>query len=136
VPRYLRWDELPENHRNYGEEPDSFELGWQVRDEHDRLVTMDRLASPLVVKALPLAGKRFAPCALWLHRAYPDGKVGLVRKRGNDRVIANGTEASFDALVAPGDAQHFAPLRGKASLRDAFLDWLHANYKTTKVSPP
>jgi len=131
-PEYLRWDELPEHHPNHGEEPEPFELGWHALDDAH---AMERLASPLIVKALPLAGGRFAPCALWLHRAYPDGEVGLVQKRGKDRFIAEKTVARFDALVAPGDAPHFAPLRNKASLRDAFLDWLQVNYKTTKVSP-
>lgn len=132
-PRHLRWDELPTDHRNYGEEPAPFELGWHMKDEHGLERTMDRLASPLIVKPLPLAGGRFAPCALWLHRAYPNGKVGLVRRHGNDRALVKSTEAQFDVLVAPGDAPCFAPLRGKPSLRQAFLDWLKASYQTRSV---
>ena len=38
---------------------------------------LDRFASPLIVKALPLADNRFVPCALWLNRAYPVGAVSL-----------------------------------------------------------
>lgn len=134
---FLRWNELPANHPNYGEEPGQFELGWRALDDRDNRLAMDRLASPLIVKALPLAGGRYAPCALWLNRAYPEGVVGLVQKQGREekRVIKMGTEAAFDDLRAPDDVQHFAPLRGHTSLREAFLDWLQAAHKTTKVSP-
>ena len=86
----------------------------------------DRLASPLIVKALPLADGRFAPCALWLHRGYPDGKVGL--KKDDPR--HDRSRADFDVLVAPGDKARFAPLASGndapqgTRLRTAFFDWL------------
>ncbi|MBK8175237.1 MAG: hypothetical protein IPK66_08245 [Rhodospirillales bacterium] len=92
----------------------------------------DRLASPLIVKALPLPDGLFLPCALWLNRASPTcGEVVLVR---DNRVVAN-SAAPFDQLVAPGDDAHFEPLSGKASLRDAFLDWLTATKKAKRAAP-
>lgn len=104
------------------DEPGAFELRWRFgSDEHDRL------ASPLIVKALPLADETFVPCALWLQRAYPAGEVVL---RG---VASSG--APFDRLVAPGDTPQFSALAGKASLREAFLHWLVNRHKTTVVAP-
>jgi len=111
------------NNRNAYDEPGPFELRWRAgKVEHDRL------ASPLVVKALPLADGTFVPCALWLNRAYPaNGEVIL---RG-----ANNSQAPFDRLVANGDTARFSALANKTSLRQAFLDWLHARYQTTVVAP-
>jgi CRISPR-associated protein Cmr1 len=104
------------------DEPDGFELRWRsAKEEHDRL------ASPLIVKALPLANGAFVPCALWLNRAYPEGEVFV---RGVDN-----SAAPFDRLVAPGDTPKFLALADKSSLRAAFLDWLRAKYRTTVVAP-
>lgn len=105
------------------EEPGPFELRW-CGDDPD---LGDRLASPLVVKAMPLAGRNFVPIALWLHRAYPrDGEV----------ILANVSRSSapFDRLVAEGDTPRFPALAGKDSLRQAFLDWLHKKHQTAKAS--
>lgn len=117
--------QFQKNARNGGryDEPDGFELCWRAGDgtEHDRL------ASPLIVKALPLADGTFVPCALWLNRAYPAGEVIL---RG-----VNNSQAPFDRLVAPGDTPRFSALAGKHSLRQAFLDWLQARYRMTVVAP-
>lgn len=110
--------------RNGGQydEPDDFELRWRSENtEHDRL------ASPLIVKALPLVEGRFVPCALWLNRAYPAGKVVL-------RGVKN-SSAPFDLLVAPGDTAQFSALYNKNSLRAAFLEWLHSTYQTSVVAP-
>lgn len=122
-PRNLRWNELPQDHPNYGTEPSNFELRWRAGN-----VEHDRLASPLIVKALPLANGTFAPCALWLNRAYPaNGEVIL-------RDVTN-SQAPFDRLVAQGDTARFSALANKTSLRQAFLDWLRARYQTTVVAP-
>jgi CRISPR-associated protein Cmr1 len=109
--------------RNGGrlDEPDTFELCWRSGGEEH-----DRLASPLIVKAMPLADGTFVPCALWLQRAYPAGDVVL---RGVAR-----SGAPFDRLVAPGDAPQFSALAGKASLREGFLDWLEKRHQTTVVA--
>lgn len=136
TPKYLGWHELPSGHGNHGDEPEPFEICWQARDVRGRLVPMERLASPLIVKALPLAGGKFAPCALWLHRAYPQGEVVLLRKQGPDaRVVVQGSAASFDHLVAAGDTPRFPPLDAKHSLREAFLGWLLTTQHTKVVAP-
>lgn len=105
------------------DEPDSFELRWRrAKDEYERL------ASPLIVKALPLADGTFTACALWLNRAYPaNGKVFL-RDKPN-------SEAPFDLLVAPGDTPRFSALANHKTLRDAFLSWLQAKSGITVVAP-
>lgn len=105
------------------DEPGGFELRWRFAGkEHDRL------ASPLIVKALPLADGTFVPCALWLNRSYPqNGEVAL-------KGVPN-SGAPFDLLVAPGDAPQFSALAGKTSLREAFLYWLVKRHKTTVVAP-
>jgi CRISPR-associated protein Cmr1 len=119
----LHWDELPASDPNHGTEPSgTFELRWRSgHEEHDRL------ASPLIVKALPLAGGRFVPCVLWLARAYPAGEVVLSG--------VNDSAAPFDRLVAAGDAPRFSPLASEQGLREAFLDWLRAKYQTMVVAP-
>ncbi|MCC6526646.1 MAG: type III-B CRISPR module RAMP protein Cmr1 [Polyangiaceae bacterium] len=105
------------------DEPGAFELSWRAGNiEHDRL------ASPLIVKALPLADDTFAPCALWLSRAHPANGQVVLRN-------ANNSQAPFDRLVASGDTARFSALANKTSLRQAFLDWLHSEYKTTVVAP-
>lgn len=113
------------------DEPDGFELRWRRQQgdnqQQDETEEYDRLASPLIVKALPLANGRFVPCALWLNRAYPPGEVFL-------RSVAN-SAAPFDQIVAPGDTPMFSALAGKQSLREAFFDWLRAKHQTTVVAP-
>lgn len=111
------------NNRNAYDEPGPFELRWRAGN-----VEHDRLASPLIVKALPLAGGKFAPCALWLNRAYPANGEVVLRD-------TNDSQAPFDRLVADGDTPRFAALANKASLREAFLDWVHATKGTTVVAP-
>ncbi len=119
------------------DEPGPYELRWQPADGSGG---GDRLASPLIVKALALADGTFVPCALWLNRAYPsNGQVGLARpkqgRRPNEKEVDPRTVAPFDRLVAPGDRPHFSALANKRSLREAFLDWLRAKYQTTVVAP-
>lgn len=116
-------------------EPGPFEIRWRSGG-----VEHERLASPLIVKALPLAGGRFVPCALWLHRSLPaDAEAGLVRQRPGgepeDKEVDPRTAAPLGALVAPGDTPLFKALEGKASLREAFLDWLRDQRGTTVVAP-
>ncbi len=98
------------------DEPGPFEINWRQGNE-----AHNRLASPLIVKAMPLADGRFVPIALWLERAWPaDGQVVL---RMGGREVAR-SAAPFDKLLGKGDKALFAPLAGKTSLREAFLDWL------------
>ncbi len=100
----------------------AFELGW-TRPGEER--PHERLASPLVVKAMPLADGSFAPVALWLFRAYPKGaSVVLLRGgEGRKRALPDDRRRPFDRLVAPGDRALYAPLL-KSTMRDAFFGWL------------
>ncbi len=104
-------------------EPEAFELTWM-----DGSGTRDRLASPLIVKSLPLADGKFVPCALWFHRAYPNGKVVLKDRERRER-----SAVPFDRLVAEGDMPRFKALANKQSLRQAFFDWLRG--KAIMVAP-
>lgn len=104
--------------RNGGayDEPGPFELTWKDRDG-----LHNRLASPLIVKAMPLASGKFVPIALWLERAWPAGGE-VVLKMGRD--VKPGSGAPFHKLLGNGDRAYFQPLTGKTSLREAFLDWV------------
>lgn len=113
-------------------EPPGFELRWARGPQ-----VFDRLASPLIVKPVALAGGAFAPCALWLNRAFPvNGQVGLFA-HGN---LRPGSLAPFDHLVAAGDAPLYAPLNqpnppngGQGHLQAAFNDWLVDTRHATRV---
>lgn len=105
------------------DEPGPFELRWSSgADEHDRL------ASPLIVKALPLADGRFVPSALWLNRAYPTGSVHL---RGTPT-----SSAPFDRLVAAHDTAQFSALAPGSNLRSAFMTWLKLPPRSTRNIAP
>jgi CRISPR-associated protein Cmr1 len=112
------------------DEPGSFELRWQGPNPNEpgKIVEHERLASPLIVKAMPLANGEFVPIALWLNRACPQNGEVVLRD-------VHGSAAPLDLLVAGGDTPRFSALAGKQSLREAFLDWLHAKYSTTVVAP-
>lgn len=101
------------------EEPPPFELVWRDESEGEEAVH-ERLASPLILKALPLANGRFVPMALWLERALPGGEVVL----RVDRALVAGSAAPFDRSEAAGDHARFAPLAGNQGMRRAFLSWL------------
>lgn len=80
-----------------------------------------RLASPLILKALPLARGGFVPLALWLRRAEPaDGQVVLC---AGDKTVP-GSAAPFDRLLGAGDRSLYRPLDGGSNLCEAFFDWL------------
>lgn len=110
-------------------DPEDFELRW--RDASGQV--HDRLASPLVLKALPLADGRYAPIALWLGRGYPEGGVvGLQLRRSNDALI-EGSAAPFDRLRAAGDPVLYQPLEAGESMKDVFVKWLETEKKLTKL---
>lgn len=137
VSQWQRNDRRGTRYRN--PEPEPYEIRWE---DHDPTVPLDerdhdRLASPLIVKALPLSDGRFVPCALWLFRGYPKG--GKVTLHSRDRRAAQ-SKADFDELVAPGDTVLFEPLavgqsaRPGTRLRTAFFDWLEKTFKTRVVA--
>ncbi len=115
------------------DEPGPFELRWRSgRDEHDRL------ASPLIVKALPFANGAFVPCALWLNRAYPErAEVGLTHLKSGGRPTEKGVDprtiALFDQLTGSNEKPQFSALENKHSLKEAFFDWLNS-HETTVVA--
>jgi CRISPR-associated protein Cmr1 len=98
-------------------EPPDVELRW-----HDGKRMRERLASPLIVKAMPLADGSFVPIALWLRRAWPE-KGQVVLKDKNPREPVRDSAAPFDLLLAPGDTALYAPLV-EAGLEEAFLGWV------------
>jgi len=113
-------------------EPDGFELGWLEERADGQGKYHDRLASPLIVKALPLADGRFLPCALWLFRRYPPGRVVL---RDEDETRQRDSAARFDLLAAAGDSCLFTPIHRKASVKQAFGDWLVKTQRARRSMP-
>lgn len=105
-------------------EPPDVELRW-----HDGTQVRKRLASSLIVKAMPLANGSFVPIALWLHRAWPEGKAVLVR----GEVPVPRCLAPFEPLLAPGDKPLYAPLKA-STLREAFFGWLKSHHREVKES--
>jgi CRISPR-associated protein Cmr1 len=109
-------------------EPPDFELRW--RDGSG--TAHDRLASPLILKALPLANGKFVSCALWLNREVPpNSQIVLNLKNGQSINTAIAFDAPYTA--APG-APAFIVDAGKHSLRQAFLSWL-GKKPVVKVAP-
>lgn len=75
------------------DEPRRYQINWKPSGKSE---ACDRLASPVIFKALPLANGRFVPCVLWFNRAYPSGEVVLANSSGN---IEPGSGAPFDKLL-------------------------------------
>lgn len=96
-------------------EPDDFALIW-----HDGTRPHDRLASPLVLKPMPLLGGHFAAVALWLNRRQPDGHVMVSGKPES--------AARFDEpFVTPQGVPGFIADAARGPLRDAFCNWLDSS---------
>ena len=112
-------------------EPPAFTLKWREPIGRNEYRVRERLASPLIIKALPLVGGHFVAIALWLHRDSPAGEIVL---QINDDEVP-GSAAPFDALAAPGEAPLFTALAGKPTLRSAFLDWLALDSDVITVFP-
>lgn len=112
-------------------EPPDFRILWGERSGDAEYQARERLTSPLVIKALPLAGGRCAAVALWLHRDWPAGDV-ILEINGD---VVPGSAARFDALVADAEVPLFTPLAGKPTLRAAFFDWLAMDSDVVTVFP-
>lgn len=90
---------------------------------------LQRLASPVIVKPVQLRDGRFAPVALWLERTLPAGAhAGLAGRSGVDGRLSIQGAAPMSAF--PSDPL-FKPLVGKASTRQAFIDWLASARRLT-----
>lgn len=113
-------------------EPGPYEINWK-----NGLQIHERLASPLILKALPLTGGRYVPCALWLAREMPaDAQACLLEKNSaGEKVEVVGSAARFSALKADGDPVLFPALDGFTDLKSAFFDWLRATQHTSVVVP-
>lgn len=116
-------------------EPEGVQLQWVLKKKardgrKPELEVRDRLASPLIVKALPLADGRFESIALWLERAYPqDGQATLIQGKRH----LEATCADFDRLYAPEDQPLFNPLRSQKPLREVFFTWLNDTRKAREA---
>ena len=148
LPHGASWPHLPNRHNsvaalpragfglpivgkfNTPGDPGDFEIAWKIGSAEK-----NRLASPLILKALPLADGRFAPCALWFNRARPNGAKVYVKG-------LSGTDCDFDVLEAPGDpargiakdVAQFPALQGHISLQSAFFRWLASTKRTARVA--
>ncbi|MBZ4402156.1 CRISPR-associated protein Cmr1 [Myxococcus sp. AS-1-15] len=115
-------------------EPEDVQLQWGVAEKRNRggteFVPRDRLASPLIVKAMPLANGHFEPIALWLERAYPRNGEVVLMQSGK---ALDATRAGFDVLRANDDQPLFTPLREATSLREAFFNWLRDTKKAREA---
>jgi CRISPR-associated protein Cmr1 len=107
-------------------DPGNFTIVWYDKNNTKK----DRLASPLILKALPLADGKYVPAALWLHRGFPEGgQAGLDDHR-------NPGYAPLDMLEAPGDQNRYSPLTGITGpdqLQWAFFNWLDKNNYASEV---
>jgi hypothetical protein len=81
---------------------------------------------------LPLVDGTFAPMALWLFRAYPDGGRVFLKWKG-DPAAVRGSEAPFDKLLGKDDSALFAPLAKAGSLQEAFFTWLCSTHKLAEM---
>lgn len=115
--------------RYHKAEPDNFKLTLRPKGSKAEI---DRLASPVIVKALALRDGSFAPIVLWLDRAYPDGDV--VMKLGKQAHAAEASAAPFDKLLGESDSARFEPFEAVdasipdgSRLRHAYLTWLRAS---------
>lgn len=106
-------------------EPPSVQLLWGDGEgtEHDRL------ASPLIVKPLPVRDGSFLPMALWLNRASPEGSQVFAKEADEDKKVVAKSRAPMDHFDAP----LFSPASTKSSLRQAFCDWLVAEHNWKKL---
>ena len=99
------------NQRNYPGDPDEVQLNGELNG-----VALNRLASPLIVKPLPVQGG-FVPMALWLNRVDPQDFQVVARRAGT---VLPGSTVPLGKFDAPS----FDPAKAKSELREAFLDWL------------
>lgn len=112
-------------------EPKDFTLTW-----HDGKNQRDRMASPVIVKALSTI-QGYRPCVLWLSRNYPPGQVVAI-ETGTRNSPAR-FPAPFGSVGTERDQRQAnalkSPLAGKRSVKDAFLDWVANQPDVIQVMP-
>jgi CRISPR-associated protein Cmr1 len=97
--------------------PPSGELVWSPEGKSDN--PSQRLASPLILKPAQLRDGSFVGIALWLQRTLPGEAIAGIREENATSLRA------VAPMGAMPDSPLFTPLSGKASTRDAFMDWLN-----------
>jgi CRISPR-associated protein Cmr1 len=100
--------------------PPNLELTWSEGGE-----SRQRLASPLIVKPIQRRDGRFVPVALWLKRSLP--RNAMVGIDDGDRPLR--AAARIEAVP---QGPLFVPLAGKASVEQAFTDWLNTTRRATR----
>jgi CRISPR-associated protein Cmr1 len=102
-------------------DPPKFEFTWQDSATGE---LQDRLASPLILKAMPVVGG-FYPCALWLTRSYPGGVVVVARQGSREAGAVKGSSGRFIAALSDADKELAkelgAPWDGSSDMRRSFL---------------
>jgi len=110
-------------------EPRDFTLTW-----HDGKDQRDRMASPVIVKALPTR-QGYRPCVLWLSRNHPPGQV-IAIDTGTRNSPAR-FPAAFGSVGTAADHHQarklHSPLAGKSSVKEAFLDWVRTHKDVVQV---
>lgn len=102
--------------KDYGEPP-PFQITWQQPDGALR----DRMASPLIVKALPVVGGCF-PCTLWLTRSDPPGEIVVVHPGSNPRAGMAQSAAAIGRPLSAADQVTIAGFKGFWNGTDAVSD--------------
>jgi CRISPR-associated protein Cmr1 len=123
-------------------EPNPFQLTWQAHHGplNPQELIRDRMASPLIVKALPTV-QGFRPCAIWLARANPPGEVIAMERdeRTGKSTSIPGSNARFGFVGSAADQRRAidlrAPLARKGSVKAAFLDWVKTKDGVVQVAP-
>ena len=116
-------------------EPPDFLLTWQ--DATGKV--KERMASPLIVKALPTM-QGFRPCALWLARSNPPGMKVIAQwtdRGGRTTHAGSAADPGYTGSAADqSDARRLnAPLTLRTSVQESFLDWVKTTYKAVQVTP-
>ncbi|MGE4046215.1 MAG: RAMP superfamily CRISPR-associated protein [Acetobacteraceae bacterium] len=113
------------------QEPPPFEIIWV---DNERCEPQDRMASPLILKALPTL-QGFRPCALWLARPALPGRVAI---RMNTQILPN-SYATPGYIGSKTDQAKYitlkAPLARNLSVQNAFLNWIVSKKRVVWVAP-
>lgn len=116
--QFQKWDRNRNLYKNRPPPPGG--LSWKDGKEMHQ-----RLASPLIVKPIQARTGQFAGAALWLKRTLPPGATVGVRNKAGDDLLGPAPLAQMP------ESPLFTPLSGKASMEEAFMDWLQTVQRLT-----